>query len=276
MDKKSLIMLVTAACVCVIGIEYFYENFYQYDDIKNLEKKLYLANSMELWNKGEIVKDKEEIDALVSKLNNVFSYRGEGYFFAKNRGKKACVEEYVDKRRGISKYVDTGIKEVYIWIKEVGKGIKEVYTLCNFSEKTICTMYIKYMDEIIKDINESVLAYKVECIQGPSWTPLERLISEKGGYIVKKMYYNDELYYILGHDANLLLIIDKNGTPLFNIRCGLQKTMEIGNYDKRACDTTQNAKLMTVFKDVNKDIDFGDMNWINEKNISVTEFVAYC
>jgi len=260
-----LIILVTTICVCVISVGYIYENFYLYDDTKNLEKELAFANSVELWNKSEIVADKEEIETIVYKINNIFSYRGKAYFIAKNGTKKLEGEVYVDKRKETKRYVEPE------W--------KDEYTICNSSEKR-CKIYTKYTNEkIIKDMNKSVIAEDITCIQGPYWTPLSSLIVEEGGYTVRKMYYHDKTYYIFGNNPRILLIVDKNGIPLFGIRCLFppgppENTFKY--YEEMKCDTTQNAKVMNIYKDVNKDIDFGDVSWINEKNISLREFAANC
>ncbi len=262
MDKKYLIILITIICICVISIGYIYENFYFYDDIKNFEKELSFANSMELWNKSKIVEDKEEIETTISKMDNVFSFRTDAYYFGKNMSKEIFAMGYLDKRRETTRYVEPK------W--------KDAYTICNSLEKR-CIIYTKYADEkIIKDMNKSVVAENITCTQGPYWTPLSSLAAEEGRYTVRKTYYHDKTYYIFGSGPQILLIVDKNGIPLFKIRCALQKTEEDIDYDKRGCDTTQNAKIMIIYKDVNKDIDFGDVSWINEKNISVREFAANC
>ncbi len=265
MNKKSLIILVTIICICVMGVGYIYENFYLYDDIKNLEEELSVANSMELWNKSEVVEDKKEIETVVYKLNNnIFSYMAKAYFVAKNDTKKLESELYVDKRKETKKYVS---------------GWKEEYRICNSSERR-CMEYIKYTDEkIIKDTNKSVVAEDITCTQGPYWTPLSSLIVEEGGYTIRKMYYRNKLYYVFGNNPHILLITDKKGIPLFEIECLFPPgPPESGfkHYEEMKCDTTQNAKIMAIYTDVNKDIDFGDVSWINEKNISVRELAANC
>lgn len=262
MNKKSLIILITIICIGVIGIGYIYENFYLHDDLRNLEEELSVANSMELWNKSEVVEDKKERETIVSKWNNIFSYTAKAYFVAKNGTKKLEAESQVDKKKETKKYVEKD---------------REVYTICNSSEGR-CIVYTKYADEeIIKYMNKSIVAENITCTQGPYWTPLSRLIAEEGGYIVKKMYYYNKPYYIFGNNPHILLITDKNGIPLFGIECLFPPGPPESVFNEEIkCDTTQNAKIMAVYKDVNKDIDFGDVSWINEKNISVREFATNC